>query len=205
MKFYGHIDLRENELQQTVFQTETQFPEVPKVGRIVFKDAKLYMCVALNGILPIWIPLTNTINTFLHDQTVASTTWTITHNLNTVSPLVQIYDENHLMIIPDSVEPLSNNAIRVTFSNNQKGTAILMFGDLIPDVGVGVLEPEAVAFTETFTSVATIVVNHNLGYNPIVRLFIGGDEVQPQSIIHDSIFQTTVTLSSPQSGVIRLI
>jgi len=205
MKFYGDIDLRENELQQLVMQSETQFPEVPKVGRIVFKDAKLYMCVELNGVLPIWIPLTNTINTFLHDQTVASTVWTITHNLNTVSPLVQVYDENHLMLIPDSVEPLSNNAIRITFSNNQIGTAILMYGDLIPDSGVGVLEPESVAYTETFSSIATIVINHNLGYKPIVRMFIGGEEIQPQSIIHDSIFQTTVTLSSPQTGVIRLI
>lgn len=205
MKVNGHIDLQENELQHLVFQAETQFPEVPKVGRIVFKEKKLYICVALNGNIPVWVPLTNTIDTYVYDQTVSSTTWTILHNLNTISPLVQIYDDNHSMIIPDSVVPLSNNGIRVTFSSAMTGRVIVMYGDIISDEGVGVLEPEKVAYTESFTSASTIVVRHNLGYYPITRLFINDNEVQPETVIHDDIFQTTITLSSAQSGIIRFI
>ena len=101
MDFYGNINMRENEMQKMLFQSEAQFPETPKVGRIVFKDKKLYMCVELNGILPIWIPLTNTVNTYVHTQSVSSTQWTVVHNLNVTSPLLQVYDADHKMIIPD--------------------------------------------------------------------------------------------------------
>jgi len=52
MDFYGEINLKQNAMQQMVVQTETNFPETPVVGRVVFKDAKLYMCVAINNLIP---------------------------------------------------------------------------------------------------------------------------------------------------------
>ena len=60
-------------------------------------------------------------------------------------------------------------------------------------------------YDQAFTSTSTVVVTHNLGYNPIIRVFIGSQEVQPLSVIHDTIMQTTVTFSSPQTGTIRAI
>jgi len=141
MDFYGNINLRQNQMQRMVIQTEENFPITPIVGRVVFKDSKLYMCVAINNLIPVWLPLTNKIDTVVHTEAVASTTWTVTHNLNTTIPLLQVYDSNGVMLIPDNVVPTSNNVMAVTFNTAQAGTAIVLFGDLMPQSGVGLLEP----------------------------------------------------------------
>jgi hypothetical protein len=60
---------------------------------------------------------------FNFQQATPSTTWTITHNLNNQYPLVQIYDTNNLVFIPQSITGTSNNVITVTFSNAVAGRA----------------------------------------------------------------------------------
>ena len=99
------------------------------------------MCVAINNLIPVWLPLTNKIDTYVHTEAVAATTWTITHNLNTTIPLLQIYNAAGEMLIPDSVTPTSNNIMEVTFNTAIAGTAIVLFGDLMPQSGIGLLEP----------------------------------------------------------------
>ena len=141
MDFYGEINLRQNAMQQMVVQTETNFPETPVVGRVVFKDAKLYMCVAINNLIPVWLPLTNKIDTYVHSEAVASTTWTVNHGMNTTIPLIQVYDEEGEMLIPESATPLDNNNMTITFNVAVAGTAIVLFGNLITQSGVGLLEP----------------------------------------------------------------
>jgi len=143
MDFYGEINLKQNAMQQMVVQTETNFPETPVVGRVVFKDAKLYMCVAINNLIPVWLPLTNKIDTYVHSEAVASTTWTVNHGMNTTIPLIQVYDEEGEMLIPESAIPLDNNNMTITFNVAVAGTAIVLFGDLIPQSGVGLLEPSS--------------------------------------------------------------
>ena len=73
--------------------------------------------------------------------------------------------------------------------------------------GAQVLQPDQVTFTHTQTGSSTAwVVTHNLGYYPIVRVFLGTNlEIQPQTIIHDSIFQTTITFSSAQVGTAKFV
>ena len=124
-----------------VVKSEDNFPTTPIVGRVVFKGAKLYMCVAINNTIPVWLPLTNKIDTYVHTEAVAATTWTVTHNLNTTIPLLQIYNAAGEMLIPDSVTPTSNNIMEVTFNTAVDGTAVVLFGDLIPQSGIGLLEP----------------------------------------------------------------
>jgi len=204
MDFHGHINLQENQMRKLAFGAETDFPSSPVVGRMVFKGFTLYMCVALNGALPIWIPITNTINTYKHIQAGAATSWVINHKLTANYPVVQVYDENNKLMIPDTVTSTSVQQITITFSTAITGKAIIMSSDEIPTDGIGVLSPDQVAYAKSFSSQATIVVRHNLGYYPIVRAYIGGDEVQPANVIYDSIFQITVTFGSPQTGVLRL-
>jgi len=204
MDFHGHINLQENQMRKLAFGAETDFPSSPVVGRMVFKGFTLYMCVALNGVLPIWIPVTNTINTYKHTQAVASASWVIEHKLTAEYPVVQVYDENNQLAIPDTVTSTGEQEITITFGAAFTGKAIILSSDEIPADGVGILSPDAVAYAKSFTAEATIVVKHNLGYYPILRAYIGGDEVQPVSVIHDSIFQLTVTFGSAQTGVLRL-
>jgi len=204
MDFHGHINLQENQMRKLAFDSETDFPVVPVVGRLVFKGYVLYMCVALNGALPIWIPVTNTINTFKHTQAVAADSWVIEHKLTAEFPVVQVYDENNQLAIPDTVTSTGEQEITITFGQAMTGTAIILSSDEIPADGVGVLSPDPVAYVTSFSSQSTMVIKHNLGYYPIVRVFIGGDEVQPSNVIHDSIYQITITFPSAQTGIVRL-
>ena len=86
MKFYGHANLQQNELQNAVLTVLTAFPTDPKVGQIAFVNSIVYVCIqntAPNP--PIWVPLTQEITAYTHTQSTASSTWSITHNLNTTS------------------------------------------------------------------------------------------------------------------------
>lgn len=139
MDIHGNINLKQNKMKQMVFQTETNFPSVPIIGRVVFKSQKLYMCVAINIGVPVWLPLTNKIDTYVHTQASTAQTWTITHNLNTTIPVLQIYDENDKMIIPNQVTPTSNNVMSVTLSAPMSGKAVVLFANLIPEAGIGVI------------------------------------------------------------------
>jgi hypothetical protein len=162
MDFHGNIDLLYNNINNMVFEQEPDFPQVPIVGRVVFKGQILYMCVALNSGVPIWIPLTNKISTYVHTQSVASSSWTITHNLNVVTPIIQVYDSAGSMLIPNTVTPNSNNEMVVDLGTANTGTVIVLFGSLMPTAGVGILEPDIVygslighfKFDETFGTTA---------------------------------------------------
>lgn len=141
MDFHGNINLKDNEIQRLVFEQEISFPVDATVGSIVFKDNTLYMCVALNVADPIWIPLTSSIDTYVHEQTSTSTTWTITHNLGEENVILQIYNDLNEMVIPDTVTPTNANEMVVTFGVATVGRAILMFGDEIPANGIGIIDP----------------------------------------------------------------
>lgn len=216
MDFYGDVKFTglESSLGQIIkpgFEAETSFPESATVGRIVFVDRRVWMAVGTttNSEL-IWVPLTNKLDTYTHTQTSASTTWTIDHNLNTTSPIVQVYDgTTQKLIIPDDVEVTSNNQVVVTLSNAITGRATVMYGD--PTVGVvggaQVLQPDQMTFEfEQGAAATSWVIVHNLGFNPIVRVFesTGDEEIQPLSIVHDSIFQVTIQFSSATAGRARL-
>jgi hypothetical protein len=200
MKFHGDINLQDNEMQQMVVEMENNFPAIPIPGRVVFKDKRLYICVEVTNGLPFWIPLTNEISSYTHAQGTASDTWTVVHNMETTSPLIQVYDENSRQIIPDEIEAVDQNTTTIKLGAAGTGRAVVMYGNI-----VGGDKPQ-IAFEQNFTSSSTTwVVTHNLGYEPIIRAFVGTREVQPQSIVHDTVNQTTITFSTPQVGFVRCI
>lgn len=140
MDFHGDINLQHNKLKKSVFQQESRFPDSPIVGRVLFKNQKLYMCVAINAnSTPIWVPLTNKIDTYIHTQVATQTTWNVVHKLHTTIPIVQIYDTSGSMLIPDNVEIINNDEIRITLSGQIGGTAVIMFSNIMPESGIGIL------------------------------------------------------------------
>lgn len=196
MKFYGHANLQNNQLQAAVMQTETNFPEVPTVGRLIFKDKRVYICAEIRSGLPVWIPMTNVIDTYVHNQQSASATWTVVHNLGTMNPLVQIYGTDSKMFIPNEITATDANTVVVSLGQTAIGTAVVMFGDI-----TGGDRPEY-SYTHQQTNPSdTWVVTHALGYYPVVRVFIGNEEVQPNSIVHNSVSQTTITFSQAYVGI----
>jgi len=193
MDFYGNINLKDNEIQNLVFEQETSFPVDAVVGSIVFKDNTLYMCVALNVADPIWIPLTASIDTYVHEQEATSTTWTITHNLGEENLILQVYNDANEMVIPDSVTPTDTNEIIVTFNTAIAGRVIVMFGDEIPANGIGIIDPQT-SFVVDISLATYDTVSYAVGaYTSSPRgLLIADSGTKMFFVGNSNVFQTTL-------------
>lgn len=199
MKFYGDANLNQNELQNAVLSTLTAFPSDPKQGQIAFVNSTVYICLSA-GNLPVWVPLSREITAHSHIQTTAALVWNITHNLNTTSVNIQIFNESNQVIIPDDIQTTGPTTAQVTFSAVQAGRAITITGHFDG------LQKSTYAYTHFQSSSSTSwVITHNLGYNPITRIFIGNNEVQPLTVTHNSTNQVTITFSTAQVGYARLV
>lgn len=200
MQFHGNIDLLDNEIRSAVMQAEGDFPANPKTGRIIFKNKRVLICVEITAGLPVWVPLTNELNTYIHNQVTPATTWSVIHNLNTEYPVFTVYDDNDEAIIPEKYVPTNASSGILYFSGiATEGRAAFVFG---ADTGT-VSSVPAYEHNQTTTNTAW-VITHNLGYNPVVRVFIGSQEVQPASINHNSTAQLTITFSVTQVGIAKL-
>lgn len=199
MKFYGDANLQQNELQNAVLSTLTSFPQTPKVGQFAFVNSIVFVCVTA-GSTPVWVPLTREITAYTHTQESPATTWTFTHGLNTTSINVQIYDASNNVIIPDSITSNGATGASVSFGTAQSGRAVVITGHFDGNV-----KPNYAYTHFQSDSNTSWVITHNLGYNPIVRVFIGTSEVQPASVTHNSSNQVTITFATPQVGYARLL
>jgi len=216
MKFYGNANLLQNQLQEAVVPLDTSFPATPRVGQFVFKDRILYVCVeiqggtqvpnkppgVIQGGLPVWVPLTNEVTAYTHLQNTPASTWSITHDLNTTHVVVMCYDNtpNRHKILPNDIVITGNDTVDVLWSNPQAGKAVVVTGHL-----EGNRKPNF-AYEHYQTSPATTwTVNHMLGRYPIVRVFIGNQEVQPQSITFNDLDTVTITFTTAQVGTAKLI
>jgi hypothetical protein len=79
----------------------------------------------------------------LHEQDVASDTWTVDHNLDFLRPNVQITGSDGKVIIPDEIEWVSTSQYIVTFD----GTAVEGFATSTVG-GTTILKPNTVGQTE---------------------------------------------------------
>ena len=75
-----------------------------------------------------------------------SSTWVVTHNLDTETPLVQVYDVDDYQIIPQTLRITDSNTITITFPNAQSGHVVVGKGGHIvsgsvPAENVGGLTP----------------------------------------------------------------
>jgi hypothetical protein len=200
MKHYGHIDLQQNELQNAVVPVDTYFPANPVVGQLVFKNKVLYICLDIDAGLPIWCPLTNVVDSYIHNQDAASATWNISHNLNSGTVSVQVFDTNGRMLLPNDITIVDKDTVTVTFNTAIAGRASVLIGNM-----VGAPAPTyGYEYTQTSPS-TTWTVNHGLGYYPVVRVFIGSEEVQPAQIIHDSVNSLRIIFTAPYVGVAKCI
>jgi hypothetical protein len=201
MKFYGHANLQQNELQNAVLTVLTAFPTDPKVGQIAFVNSIVYVCIqntAPNP--PIWVPLTQEITAYTHTQSTASSTWSITHNLNTTSINVQVFDGNNRVIIPDEIEVTGPTTCAITLAGAITGRATIVTGHFD-----GVQKPTyAYTYYQTEASTTWTIV-HNLGYDPIVRVFIGTSEVQPATVSFPDTNTVVITFDTAEVGTVRLI
>ena len=200
MKFLGTMDFQQNYLDNIAIRLDEAFPINPIVGQFVFKNKVLYICIEITNGLPVWCPLTKEITIYTHTQGIASETWTINHNLNTRGVIVTVYDSNDRVIIPDQIQVSNSNSVVVSVASNITGRAVVLTGHTDGNTA------PSYAYEHYQTAPSTSwVINHNLDRNPIVRAFVGNQEVQPASITFTSPNTVTVTFSTAQSGYAKLI
>ena len=65
---------------------------------------------------------------FSYHQTASAVTWSVSHSLNTYTPIVQVYDEDYNQLIPASISGSSVNTVQITFSTATTGYAVLTTG-----------------------------------------------------------------------------
>lgn len=200
MKFYGHANLQQNEVQNAALQTTSHFPDSPVVGQLAFVNSIVYICVSLVNALPVWVPLTREITAYTHSQTSAAKTWNITHSLNTTGVNIQVFGTDNKVVIPDEIEVTSPTTAVVSFNVHTAGRAVVVSGHYDG------LQKPAYAYTFYQTeSASTWTIQHDLGYAPIVRVFIGDNEVQPATIVHQTLNTVVITFTTPQVGIVRLV
>ena len=61
-------------------------------------------------------------------QSIAATTWSFTHNLNTINPIVQVYDLTNSQIIPNQIVGMDNSTAEIRFDYAQAGYAVASNG-----------------------------------------------------------------------------
>ena len=61
--------------------------------------------------------------------TVAATLWNINHNFDSENAIVQCFDENKSVILPDAITIVDVDTIAITFHTAQTGTARIIFLD----------------------------------------------------------------------------
>ena len=200
MKFFGEAHLQQNNLRDAVIPLDTNFPISPKAGQIVFKDRILYICVEVSYGLPIWVPLTNELTAYTHIQSTSASSWIVNHPLNTSHVSVTVYDTENRVVIPNEISINSASQVSINCGTPAQGKVVVLTGTF-----EGQTKPSyAYEYYQTNPSTSWTIA-HGLGRYPIVRAFIGNQEVQPATITFDTLDQLTITFSTAQVGQVKLL
>lgn len=60
---------------------------------------------------------------YIHTQSVASTTWTVNHNLGTLFPIITVYDPSYNVVIPQEITSTNISSLSITFPLSIAGYA----------------------------------------------------------------------------------
>jgi hypothetical protein len=134
--------------------------------------------------------------TVTHTQLTASTTWSFGHNLNTLTPLLQVYDLNYEQIIPNEIVSINAFASEIRFDYTQAGYAVASSGGGLTVTGSTPRLTQTVAAT-------TWSFAHNLGTQfPGFEVFDQNDYVViPAGIYAIDENNAEIYFATPSTGV----
>jgi hypothetical protein len=148
-------------------------------------------------------------------QAMGATTWSINHNLDTLTPLVDVYDPIYSQLIPAQVISIDNNNLEVRFSSPNSGYAILSKGSGVSSIYAVTASYAITASYSNYTgynfiqsvSSNTWVVNHNLNNQyPLVQVYTSDNlAILPASISGSDFNTTIITFSSARTGYVRIV
>ena len=133
---------------------------------------------------------------YLHAQTVAATTWTVSHNFNYQYVNVDVYDGNDQIVIPTSITATDSDTITLTFSSAVSGNAIVSTGGQNrEEKGKNKIHNQAAAATNW-------KVTHSVGEQyPAVTVYDESDNVIiPQQIYAADAQKMEIIFEQPVAG-----
>lgn len=108
---------------------ETGFPANPKIGTIMIKDKCLFAYIKV-GDLETWYPFASKTNSYIHSQGLDSSTWVVTHNLNSTNLWIQVKDQTG-NILSVGKQDIDANSFRLTFTSAARGTVMVVAPDTV--------------------------------------------------------------------------
>jgi len=135
-------------------------------------------------------------STVTHTQLTASTTWSFTHNLNTLTPLLQVYDLGYEQIIPNEIASINAFTSEIRFTYSQSGYAVASTGGSLAITGSTPRLTQTIAAT-------TWSFAHNLGTQfPGFEVFDQNNYVIiPAGIYAVDINNAEIYFATPSTGV----
>jgi hypothetical protein len=129
-------------------------------------------------------------------QSIAATTWSFTHNLNTRNPLLQVYDSTNSQIIPFAVIGSDPNQATIYFDVAESGFAVASNGGLLTVNG-------STSRLDQTTSAVTWSFQHNLATKyPNFIIYDSTDNVVIPAGIHAVNDMTAeIYFAFPSTGV----
>ena len=130
-----------------------------------------------------------------HTQLTASTTWSFNHNLNSQTPLLQVYDLSYEQIIPNEVVSIDAFTSEIRFDYTQAGYAVASTGGITVTGSTSRLTQTVAATTWSFA--------HNLGTQfPGFEVFDQNDYVViPAGIYAIDENNAEIYFATPSTGV----
>lgn len=112
MKSYGGLEMIGKFIIERVNSLPTWASD--DEGRILYNntDEKLWI-----GGSSDWVSLVPSIDTYEHDQTTASSTWNVNHNLGERICHVMVVNSNYEKVIPDDITFTDNNNLTIVFDS----------------------------------------------------------------------------------------
>ena len=71
----------------------------------------------------------NIVRKAIYSVNSASAVWTIAHNLGSENVIIQAFDNDKFVIIPNTIQIVSNNVVELTFNTALTGVARVIFLD----------------------------------------------------------------------------
>jgi hypothetical protein len=134
---------------------------------------------------------------FTYHQTASAVTWSVSHSLNTYTPIVQVYDDNYNVIIPASISGSSTNTIQITFSTAETGYAVLSTGG---SVTVNISGSNATLVQATPATTWSFYHGLNETY-PVFTIFDNNDDViVPLKIHADNANTASIYFTTARTG-----
>jgi hypothetical protein len=201
-------------------QSLTGFPDSPRAGEMVVKDGIPYFWTQIAVGFYSWMPMSVKQSSHVHSQGVASSQWTISHNLGVTDYGIFIYDQDHSLVIANSTT-IDANTIRVDLYEPITGTAVVfgvqnfssnamsvhdftISGDIIAtgngtqDIGSPTNRFRAIYVDEAYLSANTLYLNGKPVLGTVGEaVSISSDAGQSVAIHSD----TSVSLDAPNIGI----